>query len=233
MWGWVGDPDPMSLLSFFTSGQLGGLNDSFYSNPRYDELFELQQKATDPAQRHEYIAEMQQIFYDEAPYHVLYYDTELHAYRTDKFAGWTNQPPENGTPLFGYGPFGYTAPEGRQRRRRRRRAPPPAATAPSGVGRRRPARPRPSQRRDTASSSTRPDRPGRGRARRGRRGRVRAHPPAPGGTRRKSDAGTGRQRIELGRRAGLAGSRLADPGEPMGSRYLLRRLASGDRHDRR
>jgi peptide/nickel transport system substrate-binding protein len=108
MWGWVGDPDPMSLLSFFTSGQLGGLNDSFYSNPRYDELFELQQKATDKAQRHEYIAEMQQIFYDDAPYHVLYYDNELHAYRTDKFANWTNQPPDSGTPLFGYGPFGYT-----------------------------------------------------------------------------------------------------------------------------
>ena len=108
IWGWVGDPDPMSLLSFFTSGQLGGLNDSFYSNERYDELFELQQKATDQAQRHEYISEMQQIFYDDAPYHVLYYDNELHAYRTDRFANWTNQPPENGTPLFGYGPFGYT-----------------------------------------------------------------------------------------------------------------------------
>jgi peptide/nickel transport system substrate-binding protein len=108
MWGWVGDPDPMSLLSFFTSGQLGGLNDSFFSNERYDELFELQQKATDKAQRQEYIAEMQQIFYDQAPYHVLYYDNELHAYRTDKFANWTNQPPDSGTPLFGYGPFGYT-----------------------------------------------------------------------------------------------------------------------------
>ena len=51
---------------------------------------------------------MQKIFYDEAPYHVLYYDVELHAYRTDQFAGWMNQPPENGTPLFGYGPIGYT-----------------------------------------------------------------------------------------------------------------------------
>ena len=136
----------MSLLSFFTSGQLGGLNDSFYSNPRYDELFELQQKATDQAQRHEYIAEMQQIFYDDAPYHVLYYDNELHAYRTDKFANWTNQPPENGTPLFGYGPFGYTVltaasevtavAECRDRQ--------PGAV---GVGRRRPARPRPRHRR--------------------------------------------------------------------------------------
>ena len=108
MWGWVGDPDPMSLLSFFTSGQLGGLNDSFFSNPRYDELFELQQRATDEATRAGYIAEMQQIVYDEAPYHIPYYDSELHAYRTDKFANWTNQPPDSGTPLFGYGPVGYT-----------------------------------------------------------------------------------------------------------------------------
>jgi peptide/nickel transport system substrate-binding protein len=98
----------MSLLSFFTSDQLGGLNDSFFTNERYDELFALQQRAVDEAQRKTYIAEMQQIFYDQAPYHVLYYDNELHAYRTDKFSGWINQPPENGTPLFGYGPIGYT-----------------------------------------------------------------------------------------------------------------------------
>ena len=109
MWGWVGDPDPMSLLSFFTSGQIDNLNDSFYSNARYDELFELQQKATDPEQRKTYITEMQEIFYRDAPYHVLYYDNELHAYRTDKFGGWTNQPPDSGTPLFGYGYPGYLA----------------------------------------------------------------------------------------------------------------------------
>jgi peptide/nickel transport system substrate-binding protein len=107
MWGWVGDPDPMSLLSFFTSDQLGGLNDSFFANELYDELFDQQQRATDVTKRHEYITKMQEIFYEEAPYHVLYYDSELHAYRTDKFSGWTNQPPENGTPLFGYGPIGY------------------------------------------------------------------------------------------------------------------------------
>ena len=46
---------------------------------------------------------MQNLVYDEAPYHILYYDAELHAYRTDKFGGWTNQPSEGGTPLFGYG----------------------------------------------------------------------------------------------------------------------------------
>jgi cobalamin biosynthesis Mg chelatase CobN len=51
---------------------------------------------------------MQNLVYDEAPYHILYYDAELHAYRTDKFAGWTNQPTQGGTPLFGYGSRGYT-----------------------------------------------------------------------------------------------------------------------------
>ena len=52
---------------------------------------------------------MQNIFYDEAPYHILYYDAELHAYRTDKFGGWVNQPTESGMPLFGYGPSGTPA----------------------------------------------------------------------------------------------------------------------------
>ena len=91
-----------------------GVNDSFFATPQYDELFKLQQRATDEASGRRYIAEMQQIFYDEAAYHVLYYDSELHAYRTDKFGGWTNQPPDSGTPLFGYGyPVGYTLPDRR------------------------------------------------------------------------------------------------------------------------
>ncbi len=108
MWGWVGDPDPNSLLDFFRTEQIGGSSDSYYSNPRYDELFELQRAESDPEQRLEYLTEMQELVYNEAPYHILYYDAELHAYRTDKFGGWTNQPSEGGTPLFGYGPFGYT-----------------------------------------------------------------------------------------------------------------------------
>lgn len=108
MWGWVGDPDPTSLLDFFRTEQIGGSSDSYYSNPRYDELFELQRAEPDPEKRLEYLTEMQELVYAEAPYHILYYDAELHAYRTDKFGGWTNQPSEGGTPLFGYGPFGYT-----------------------------------------------------------------------------------------------------------------------------
>ena len=54
------------------------------------------------AERHELMAQMQNIFYDDAPYHILYYEDTLVAYRTDKFGGWQNQP-ANGVPLFGYG----------------------------------------------------------------------------------------------------------------------------------
>ncbi|HEU0235346.1 MAG TPA: ABC transporter substrate-binding protein [Candidatus Limnocylindrales bacterium] len=108
MWGWVGDPDPTSLLNFFRTEEIGFSSDSFYSNERYDELFLLQRAESDEEQRLAYLTEMQELVYAEAPYHILYYDAELHAYRTDRFGGWTLQPSEGGTPLFGYGSFGYT-----------------------------------------------------------------------------------------------------------------------------
>jgi peptide/nickel transport system substrate-binding protein len=110
IWGWVGDPDPTSLLSLFTTDQIAaGINDSFYSDPRYDELFQEQLEATTEEARLAAIDEMQQLYYDAASYHILYYDSSLHAYRTDKFTNWTNQPPVGGTPIFGYGYPGYLA----------------------------------------------------------------------------------------------------------------------------
>src|SRR6185295_4279352 len=51
---------------------------------------------------------MQQMVYDQAPYHILYYPSQLDAYRTDRFGGWQNQPSQNGTPLFQFGPIDYT-----------------------------------------------------------------------------------------------------------------------------
>ena len=45
---------------------------------------------------------MQNLIYDNAAYDILYYDANLEAYRTDRFAGWTKQPEANGTPLFTY-----------------------------------------------------------------------------------------------------------------------------------
>ena len=108
MWGWVGDVDPTSLLQPFTTDEIGGSSDTFYSNPRFDELFTQQGQTTDEAERKAMLQEMQEIFYRELPNIPLYYDSELHAYRTDRFGGWQNQPPDTGTPLFGFGPIGYT-----------------------------------------------------------------------------------------------------------------------------
>ena len=51
---------------------------------------------------------MQNLIYDQAPYDILYYDANLAAYRTDRFAGWENQPASNGTPLFTYSTLNYT-----------------------------------------------------------------------------------------------------------------------------
>lgn len=108
IWGWGGDVDPNSLLSIFTCEQIGSTSDSQYCNPAYDALFEEQNVAPTVEERKASLAEMQNIFYDEAPYHVLFYDSNLSAYRTDRFEGWTNQPTEDGAPLFGYGSTGYT-----------------------------------------------------------------------------------------------------------------------------
>jgi LPXTG-motif cell wall-anchored protein len=109
MWGWVGDVDPTSLLQPFTTDEIaGGSSDTFWSNARFDELFKQQGQQLDEAKRKADLQEMQELFYAEVPNIPLYFDSELHAYRTDRFGGWQNQPPDTGTPLFGFGPIGYT-----------------------------------------------------------------------------------------------------------------------------
>jgi len=107
IWGWVGDPDPTSLLKFFTSSEIGSSSDSFYENPEYDQLYEAQLREADVAKRKEMLANMQELVYRDAPYILLYYDSQLDAYRTDKIGGWTKQPSANGTPLFAQGSFPY------------------------------------------------------------------------------------------------------------------------------
>ena len=51
---------------------------------------------------------IQQLFYDESPYQILYYDDELHVYRSDTFGNWQTQPSPGGTPLFVNGSINYT-----------------------------------------------------------------------------------------------------------------------------
>jgi peptide/nickel transport system substrate-binding protein len=106
LWGWSGNPDPNALMQIFKCDAIGGTSDSLYCNKDYDNLYEQQLKLGGDA-RKTVLAQMQNLIYDQAPYDILYYDSNLAAYRTDKFAGWQNMPP-NGTPLFSYGTLNYT-----------------------------------------------------------------------------------------------------------------------------
>jgi peptide/nickel transport system substrate-binding protein len=106
LWGWAGNPDPNGLLDVFRCDEIGNLSDSNWCNPQYDALYDQESKLSGDA-RKAVLAQMQNLVYDQAVYDILYYDANLDAWRTDKFAGWRNSPP-NGTPLFTYGVLGYT-----------------------------------------------------------------------------------------------------------------------------
>jgi peptide/nickel transport system substrate-binding protein len=107
IWGWAGYPDPSGLLEIFRCDAIGSSSDTMYCNPEYDQLYRDQLAEIDPDARREILARMQNLIYDEAVYHILFYDSDLVAYRTDRFAGWQNQPAD-GTPLFTYSTLGYT-----------------------------------------------------------------------------------------------------------------------------
>ena len=107
IWTWSWGPDPNDPLSVFKCDQIGSSSDSNWCDPAYDKLYDDQLSAKTPEERKAIIDQMQAMWYDAAPYHILYYDDNLHAYRTDKFSGWQNQP-ANGTPLFSYSTLGET-----------------------------------------------------------------------------------------------------------------------------
>jgi peptide/nickel transport system substrate-binding protein len=109
IWGWVGDNgDPTTLLQPFLTSSIGSQSDSQYSNPAYDALFTKWIESPTAEERKAAIAEMQQIIYDDAPYHILTNSAELHVYRSDKFANWKQMPVGTGTPFFVMGNLNYT-----------------------------------------------------------------------------------------------------------------------------
>jgi peptide/nickel transport system substrate-binding protein len=108
LWGWGGNVDPNALLQIFKCDAIGSSSDSQYCNPEFDKLYDAQLAAKTAEERKAILTQMQNLIYDEAPYDILFYDSYLDAYRTDRFAGWQNQPLANGTPLLTYGILGYT-----------------------------------------------------------------------------------------------------------------------------
>ena len=88
IWGWGGDAyDPSFLLSLLTTDQIGGLSDGFYSNPKYDRLYEEQAASFDVEERKGLIQEMVALAQEDVAYLVLTEDPNLQAYRTDRLAG--------------------------------------------------------------------------------------------------------------------------------------------------
>jgi peptide/nickel transport system substrate-binding protein len=105
VWDWCPDPDPDFMLSVFTTDQCMGWSDGCYSNPDYDELYNLQQTQLDRAERKATVDQMQLIVAEEVPTMVLNYWSDLSAYRTDRFdpSTWMASPNNDvGLYLFGW-----------------------------------------------------------------------------------------------------------------------------------
>jgi peptide/nickel transport system substrate-binding protein len=107
-WGWFPDPDPDAILQNFTcddrppNAQTYGDNDPYYCNPEYDRLYEEQFSTLDPERRFEIIHQMQELYYNDAAYAVLWYAPLFQAYRSDRFTGFQPQPAPEGDLLTGY-----------------------------------------------------------------------------------------------------------------------------------
>jgi peptide/nickel transport system substrate-binding protein len=103
---WDGDVDPGFILSTYTTRQITGWSDSRYSDPVYDRLYMLQAQAvdaTDPEDvehRRELVHAMQKVLYRDDPSIVLWYDVNLQAFRTDRWAGYVMAPSGDGAPFW-------------------------------------------------------------------------------------------------------------------------------------
>jgi peptide/nickel transport system substrate-binding protein len=102
LWGWNPDPDPDFILSIFTTDECGGWSDGCYSDPAYDELYDAQRTASSLDDRKAIVEDMENYVYEKVPELVLYYESDMEAYRTDRFTGFSPYPPPDGYVVFGY-----------------------------------------------------------------------------------------------------------------------------------
>ena len=102
VWNWAGEIDPGYQLSAFITSQCQNNNDSCYSNPTYDELFVEQGTTVDRPQRVDIVHHMEQILYNDCPYVILSYNTNLEAYRADRWTGWQLAPKSAPAPIENY-----------------------------------------------------------------------------------------------------------------------------------
>ncbi|MGO3751860.1 MAG: peptide ABC transporter substrate-binding protein [Peptoniphilaceae bacterium] len=73
--GWVGDySDPMTMLDLFVTG--ASMNDSGYSNPKYDELINTAKQSADQKVRMESMKEAEKILMEDMPIIPVYFYTQ-------------------------------------------------------------------------------------------------------------------------------------------------------------
>lgn len=107
VWGWGVEPDPDFILSIFTTSQCLNWSDGCYSDPAYDKLYDEQKTTLDLAKRKAIVTQMQQSLYENVPEVILIYESQLQAYRNDRFTGFVKQPSGVGTIFYAYGPASY------------------------------------------------------------------------------------------------------------------------------
>ncbi len=89
VWGWDSEfYDPSYLLGLATTDQIGGNNDTFWTDPRYDELYAKQASTIDHAARVALVQQMQAMHYEACPYIVMWYQKKLTGTRSNTWAGW-------------------------------------------------------------------------------------------------------------------------------------------------
>lgn len=92
LWEWGSDPDPNFLLSVMLTKEIpSGYNETGYSNPQYDQLFEKQAVEMDKEARLQLIWQMQSMVHDDVVYIIPFYQRAVQAYRTDTFRGWLTE----------------------------------------------------------------------------------------------------------------------------------------------
>ncbi|MDA3627937.1 ABC transporter substrate-binding protein [Saccharopolyspora sp. WRP15-2] len=114
--GWSANPDPDYVLRLQTCGARpspdgGGNTDTFLCDKQYDELYNRQLGEFDKAARVDLVNQAQARFYDQAAGLILFYQNSLEAYRTDRYAGFTLQPKDNGVIVAQQGYWGYLGAE--------------------------------------------------------------------------------------------------------------------------
>ena len=109
LWGWGGfGPDPDLVLGRVAeSSQINAWQDANYSNPDYDAMYAQQHGQLDETQRTAIVQKMQELFYKEGSYAVLWYPYRLQAYRSDRWQGIKTLPADGGVIFtsLAYGQF--------------------------------------------------------------------------------------------------------------------------------